>query len=85
MKQALHITIYYSDREPVGPYEIRVAAQRVKQVRFNDLIDPEVIPLDIDYAAVIHSSMPVVVQFTRFDSSQAENAVATTIAVPVTS
>lgn len=79
----LRITIFYSDRGPVGPYPLRVHPERIRHVRFNDLIDPEAIPLDADYAAVIESNVPVVVQFSRRDTSRAKNAISTTIAFPV--
>ena len=76
----VEITIYYSDREPVGPYRITVAARRTKHVRFNDLTDPAPVPKGTDYASVITSDVPIVVQHTRLDSRQAENALITTIA-----
>jgi hypothetical protein len=76
----VEITIYFSDREPVGPYRITVPARRTKHLRFNDLSDPEPIPLDTDYASVIESDVPIVVQHTRLDSRQAENALLSTIA-----
>lgn len=78
----LQLTIYYEEHEPVGPYPLKVAAQRVRHVRFNDLIDPQALPLDTPYAALIVSDHPVVVQFTRRDTSQAANAIATTLAFP---
>jgi hypothetical protein len=78
----VEITIYYSDREPVGPYRITVPAQRTRHVRFNELRDPEPIPRDRDYASVIRSDVPIVVQHTRLDSRQAENALLSTIAYP---
>jgi hypothetical protein len=74
------LMIYYTDREPVGPYSITVAARRSRHVRFNDLIDPEPVPLGMNYASVLESDVPVVVQHTRLDSRQAENAIMTTIA-----
>lgn len=76
----LELTIYYEDHEPVGPYPLKVAAQRVRHVRFNDLIDPQALPLDTPYAALVIADHPVVVQFTRRDTSQAANAIATAIA-----
>jgi hypothetical protein len=76
----VEITIYYSDREPVGPYRLTVPARRTRHVRFNDLSEPEPIPVDTDFASVIESDVPIVVQHTRLDSRQAENALATTIA-----
>ena len=76
----VEITIFYSDREPVGPYSITVSARRTKHVRFNDLKDPEPIPRGTDYSSVIVSDVPIVVQHTRLDSRQADNALLTTIA-----
>jgi hypothetical protein len=76
----VEITIFFSDRDPVGPYLIVVPAQRTKHVRFNDLSEPEPIPHDTDYSSVITSDVPIVVQHTRLDSRQAENALLTTIA-----
>ena len=76
----VEITIYFKDREPAGPYVIDVAARRTLHVRFNDLKDPEPVPLDTDYAAVLRSNVPVVVQHTRLDSRRAEIARMTTIA-----
>ena len=76
----LEITIFYSDQEPIGPYKVSVPARRTKHVRFNDLTDPQPIPRDRDYASVIESNVAVVVQHTRLDSRQAENALMTTMA-----
>ena len=76
----IEITIYFADREPVGPYRVTVDPRRTKHLRFNDLTDPEPVPRDTDYANVIRSSVPVVVQHTRLDSRQAELALLTTIA-----
>ena len=74
------ITVFFSDREPVGPYRLIVPARRTQHVRFNELKDPEPIPVDTDYASVIESDVPIVVQHTRLDSRQAENALLSTIA-----
>ena len=78
----VEITIYYSDREPVGPYRLTVPARRTQHVRFNNLRDPEPIPRDTDFSSVIRSDVPVVAQHTRLDSRQAENALLSTVAYP---
>ncbi|MDM9379756.1 sensory rhodopsin transducer [Chlorogloeopsis sp. ULAP01] len=78
----IEITIFYVDREPVGPYRLKVQARRVRHIRFNDLINPEAILLDTDYASVIESDVPIVVQFSRLDSSRAENSSLITMAFP---
>jgi hypothetical protein len=74
------ITVYFSDREPVGPYRLTVPARRTRHVRFDDLSDPERIPRATDFASVIESDVPIVVQHTRLDSRQSENALMSTIA-----
>jgi hypothetical protein len=79
-KANISITLYFTDKDPVGPYRLTVDAQRTKHVRFNDLDDPEPVPKGTDYASVIESDVPVVVQHTRLDSRQAENALMTSIA-----
>jgi hypothetical protein len=76
----VQITIYFSDRESVGPYQVIVQANRTKHLRFNDLKDPAPIPRGTDYASVIESDVPIVVQHTRLDSRQSANALLTTIA-----
>jgi hypothetical protein len=76
----VEITVYFSGREPAGPYRLTVPARRTRHVRFNELEDPEAIPQDTDYASVIESDVPIVVQHTRLDSRQAENALLSTIA-----
>jgi len=76
----VEITIFFSDREPVGPYRLTVPPRRALHQRFNDLRDPEPIPLATDYCVTIRSDQPIVVQHTRLDSRQAENALFSTIA-----
>jgi hypothetical protein len=76
----VEITIYFCDRDPAGPYPVTVPARRTKHLRFNDLEDPEPIPRDTDYASVIESDVPIVVQHTRLDSRQEANALLSTIA-----
>ena len=76
----VQITIYFSDRDPVGPYAITVPARRTKHIRFNNLKDPAPIPLGTEYSSVIESDVPIVVQHTRLDSRQDANALLSTIA-----
>ncbi len=54
--------------------------RRTRHLRFNDLEDPEPVPRDTDYASVIESDVPLVVQHSRLDSRQSENAILTTTA-----
>lgn len=77
----IRIMIYFADREPVGPYRVTVPARRTFHLRFNDLQDPEV-PRDTDYASVIESSVPIVVQHTRLDSRNPDISLLSTLAFP---
>ncbi|UUP16707.1 sensory rhodopsin transducer [Nitratireductor thuwali] len=76
----VEITIYFADREPVGPYRVSVPPRRTLHLRFNELEDPESIPRDTPFSSVLVSDGPMVVQHTRLDSRQAENALLSTIA-----
>ena len=78
----VEITLYFPDRDPVGPYPVTVAAERTRHVRFDELDDPEPVPRGEPYASVIEADRPVVCQHTRLDSRQAENALLTTMAYP---
>ncbi|MGH7181580.1 MAG: sensory rhodopsin transducer [Nitrospiraceae bacterium] len=76
----VEVMLFYADHAPVGPYRLVVPAERTRHVRFNDLVDPEPVPKGTDFASVIKSDVPIVVQHTRLDSRQAENALLSTIA-----
>ena len=76
------LTIFYADRDPAGPYRVTVPARRTLHLRFNELGDPERIPPDTDFASVIESDVPIVVQHTRLDARQAALALLSTVAWP---
>jgi hypothetical protein len=76
----VEITLYFTDREPAGPYRMTVAPRRTRHVRFNELVDPEPVPTGREYASLIEADVPIVAQHTRLDSRQAANALMTTIA-----
>ncbi len=76
----VQITIYFADKDPVGPFRVTVPAKRTLHLRFNDLNDPMPIPRETDYSSVIESDLPIVVQHTRLDSRRAQEALLSTIA-----
>jgi hypothetical protein len=76
----VRITIYFADREPVGPYRVTVSPRRTLHLRFNDLTDPAPIPRDTAYSSVFESDMPIIVQHIRLDSRHAEVSLLSTIA-----
>lgn len=77
------IHLYFTDREPAGPYRVTVPARRTLHLRFNDLADPEPAPRDTPYASVFESSVPIVLQHTRLDSRDPHIALLSTIAFGV--
>ena len=80
---SVHITIYYTDKDPVPGYEIKVKAERVRQFRVNDLIDPHAIPLGVAYGAIIESNVPIVVQLAKQITADDKLAIMGTMAFPI--
>jgi hypothetical protein len=78
----VELFLYFTDREPAGPYRLTVPARRAHHQRFNDLRGPEPVAVGVDYCCLIRSDAPIVVQHTRLDSRQAANALMSTIAFP---
>ncbi len=74
------ITLYFEDREPVGPYRLTLGPRRTLHLRFNDLSDPEPVPRDTSYASLIVASAPIIVQHTRLDSRNPNIALLSTVA-----
>ncbi|MGZ3770697.1 MAG: sensory rhodopsin transducer [Bdellovibrio sp.] len=78
-KANIQLLIYFTNRDPAGPYKFVIDPKRSLHLRMNELKLPEPIPLATEYSSVIESDVPVVIQHTRLDSRQAENALMTTI------
>lgn len=64
----VELKLYFSDRDPAGPYRLTVPAQRTVHLRFDELESPEPVPRETDYASVITANQPVVVQHSRLDA-----------------
>jgi hypothetical protein len=75
----IEIMLYFTDRDPVGPYKVTLGARRTLHLRFNDLKHPAPVPRDTSYASVIESNVPIVVQHTRLDSRHPNIALLSTI------
>lgn len=78
----VRITVFFADRDPVGPFRFAVKARRTRHIKFNDLGEPPAIPRDTDFASIIEADVPIVVQHTRLDSRQPALALMSTIAFP---
>lgn len=75
-------TIFFTDAEPQGPVRVTVPSRRAWHQNLAELPEPVKVPVATDYCVLIESDVPIVVQHTRLDSRQAENALMTTIAYP---
>lgn len=76
----VHISIYFTDRDPSGPYDVIVSAKRTKYIQLDKLDDPVPIPKKKIFSTVIESNLPVVVQFSHIDPLRIENSFLSSIA-----
>jgi hypothetical protein len=76
----VNITLFFADREPVGPYRVTIAPRRTLHLRFNNLKEPAPVPRDTDFSSVFEADVPIVVQHTRLDSRHAEISLLSTTA-----
>lgn len=79
---SVEIFIFYENQAPVGSYEVKIKAKRLRKIRFNDLIDPEALKLERNFGCYISSNIPVVIQYSRMSTGQNANALMGTLAFP---
>lgn len=78
----LSISFYFEDREPIRDVEVVVPAERTRHIRTDGLERAEV-PRGVPYAVRVESSIPVTVQYSRMDTTQAALSLMTAMAYPV--
>jgi hypothetical protein len=71
------LSIYFSDRDPVGPFRYTVEPRRTVQVTLAEI---DAIPRDLDFASLIESDAPIVVLATRRRTAEPDSAPLTQIA-----
>jgi hypothetical protein len=76
----VEITCFFQDREPVVFPEVECKARRTNHIRMDALNPTLGLSSGLPYASVVRCSVPVVVQYTRVDTTQSENAIMTTMA-----
>lgn len=84
--QNVHIvvTVYFEDRDPIEKIPVAVPARRTKHLRTDALKkDGELILPGVPYAMEVESDLPIIVQYSRLDTTQAEHSLMTTIAFPL--
>lgn len=77
----IDITLYFEDREPVKCERTVCAARRTRHIR-TDVLKLEhgaPLPRGIGYAGLVTCSVPVIVQYTRVDTTQIPLALMTTM------
>ncbi|WP_256757530.1 sensory rhodopsin transducer [Cohnella sp. WQ 127256] len=81
----LRITIFFEDRNPMEDIMVVVPARRTKHIRTSTLQqEGTLIPIGVPYAIEVQSDIPIIVQYSRLDSTQAENTLMSVMAHPVT-
>ncbi|HHY82864.1 MAG TPA: hypothetical protein GX505_09340 [Clostridiales bacterium] len=82
----IQLTLYFEDREPMRNFKAVCKAERTNHIRLDKIKgeDGRTIPQDVPYAIMLESDQPVVVQYSRLDTTQAEMSLMTTMAHPLT-
>ncbi|MFD0714075.1 sensory rhodopsin transducer [Paenibacillus sp. GCM10027626] len=76
----LKFNIYFEDREPMEDILVVVPGRRTRHIRTSTLLkEGKPIPVGVPYAIEVVSDIPVIVQYSRLDATQAENALMTTL------
>lgn len=80
----LRITVFFEDRHPLENMMVVVPARRTKHIRTSSLNQEGTpIPVGVPYAIEVASDVPIIVQYSRLDSTQAENALMSVMAYPI--
>ena len=80
----LRFTIFFEDRDPIEDIMHVVPARRTKHIRTSSLSkEGQTIPVGVPYAIEVVSDVPVIVQYSRLDATQAENALMSVMAYPL--
>ena len=77
------VTVYFEDRDPLENIPVTVQGRRTFHIRTSSLeTKGERIPPGVPYAMEVVSDVPIIVQYSRLDATQAENALMSVVAYP---
>ncbi len=78
----INLTLFFEDRPMLTGFSAKCGAKMTHHVRLDKIrsADGALIPRDTPYSILIESNTPIVVQYSRLDTSAAEMALMTTIA-----
>jgi hypothetical protein len=81
----LQLIFYFEEREPVKIKDVKIAPERSRHIRINELKLPDGsnLPTGSPYSLLINSNVPVVIQMSRLDTTQTNMAFLSTMAYPL--
>ncbi len=80
----IRFTIFFEDREPIEDILVVVQGRRTKHIRTSSLSkNGASIPVGVPYAIELQSDIPIIVQYSRLDSTQSENALMSVMGYPL--
>ena len=70
----IDITLYFEDKEPIKGFKAICPARRTNHIRMDKIvsIDGLKVQRGIPYAMTVESNVPIVVQYSRLDTTQPE-------------
>jgi len=80
----LRLDFYFEDRPPVKDVTVTVPAERTRHLHLDkpEQIGGFAVPVGVPYAIRIRSNVPVIVQYSRLDTTQVQCTLMTTMAYP---
>jgi len=78
----LNLTLFFEDRDAITSFSSQCKSMHTHHVRMDKLKNQagESVPYDAPYAVLVESNTPIVVQYSRLDTSALEMTLMTTIA-----
>jgi hypothetical protein len=80
----IFISIYFEDRNPIERIPVIVQGKRSNHLRTSTLeLGGETIPFGVPYSIEVESDLPIIVQYSRLDSTQPGLALMSTMGYPL--
>jgi len=81
----INLTLFFEEMDKRDDFESFCGAGKTHHIRLDKIRSKtgEPIPRDVPYAVLLESSVEIVVQYSRLDTSAAEMALMTTMGYPV--
>lgn len=78
---AIDLTLYFEDKEFMAGFHSVCPANRTSHIRIDKIKNKEgkSVPSDVPYAIWVHSSKPILCQYTRVDASAPPRTMITTM------